>query len=125
MIDQQIADTMNFDFPNDSDGEALRRIAEDGSDMSKPMSIDFHVAAPSKTDAELIAATVTKHDYEASISFDEETAAWTVWCSRDMIATHKNVVEAQSQLDELSKPFDGYSDGWGSFGNVESDTEKA
>lgn len=33
-------------YPNDADGDALRRVAGAGSDMSKPMDIDFAVAAP-------------------------------------------------------------------------------
>jgi hypothetical protein len=32
-------------FPNDADGDALRRVAE-RSDMSKPMDIDFAVDVP-------------------------------------------------------------------------------
>jgi hypothetical protein len=29
------------DYPDDADGDALRRVAADGSDMSKPMEVDF------------------------------------------------------------------------------------
>ena len=42
-----------MDFPNDADGDALRRVAE-RSDMSKPMDIDFAVDVPSKSSGEEI-----------------------------------------------------------------------
>lgn len=28
-------------YPDDDDGDALRRVAENGSDMSQPMKIEF------------------------------------------------------------------------------------
>ena len=38
---------MEDDYPNDTDGDALRRIASLGNDMTRPMEIDFAVAVPS------------------------------------------------------------------------------
>ena len=37
---------MTDGFPNDSDGDALRGVVSSGSDLSKPMFIDFQVAVP-------------------------------------------------------------------------------
>jgi regulator of ribonuclease activity B len=42
-------------YPNDSDGDALRRVVNDGSDMSKPMFIDFQVAVPDEAAANVLA----------------------------------------------------------------------
>jgi Regulator of ribonuclease activity B len=42
-------------YPNDSDGDALRRVVNDGSDMSKPMFIDFQVAVPDEAAANALA----------------------------------------------------------------------
>jgi hypothetical protein len=39
------------DYPNDADGDALRRIANDGSDMSQPMEVDFTVDVGSSNPA--------------------------------------------------------------------------
>lgn len=41
-------------FPNDADGDALRRVAE-RSDMSKPMDIDFAVEVPNQARGEKMA----------------------------------------------------------------------
>ncbi|MCG8435309.1 MAG: ribonuclease E inhibitor RraB [Gammaproteobacteria bacterium] len=45
---------MNETYPNDADGDALRRIAADGSDMTKPMEVDYHVAAPDQSASQML-----------------------------------------------------------------------
>ena len=37
---------MTHDFPYDADGDALRRLVDDGSDLTKPMCVEFQVAVP-------------------------------------------------------------------------------
>lgn len=39
---------MKADFPDDADGDALRRLVNDGSDLTKPMLIDFQIAVPTE-----------------------------------------------------------------------------
>jgi hypothetical protein len=46
-------------LPNDSDGDALRRLIKTGSDLSKEMEIDFAVAVPDRN-AGLAFATVVQ-----------------------------------------------------------------
>lgn len=46
---------MGDDFPKDSDGDPLRRIAYDGSDFSKPMFINFQVDVPDELAAKKLA----------------------------------------------------------------------
>jgi len=48
---------------------------------------------------------------------DAEDDAWDCYCTKAMLPTYDGVVEAQRQLDELSRPFGGRSDGWGTWGN--------
>jgi len=40
---------MTHEYPIDSDGDALRNVERCGSDMSKPMFVDFQVAIPDET----------------------------------------------------------------------------
>lgn len=105
-------------YPNDDDGEALQRIAAGGSDMSKPMAVDFAVAVPNEEAGEAIARLADAQDFDTSVEQDTETGDWTCYCARTMVATYEAVVSAQRQLDELAAPHRGYCDGWGSFGNV-------
>lgn len=61
-----------MDYPNDADGDALRRVAGDGSDMSTPMEIDFAVAAPDEASAIGIAQAAQSKGYHTNIDRDGE-----------------------------------------------------
>ena len=118
-------------YPDDIDGEVLQMIADDGNDMSKPMIVDYHVAAATEDTAEKIASAAEKLGYEVAIDFDdgedaeedeEITEPWTCTCRREMLLEYDAVVAAQKQLDEIARPLGGYSDGWGTFGNAQPDS---
>jgi hypothetical protein len=106
-------------FPSDADGDALRRLAEAGNDMSRPMTIEFYVAVPDQRAGFAVAESAAAAGYRTSVEEDEEDREWTCYCSREMIPTYGAVIAAQQELGRLSSPQGGYSDGWGSFGNVE------
>jgi Regulator of ribonuclease activity B len=106
-------------FPLDADGDALRRIAVQGSDLSRPMLIDFQIALPDEASAEALAAVARKLGYQASVYDSPECALpWTCECSTRMLATYEGVIAIQKELAELIKPFGGIPDGWGTSGNT-------
>ena len=107
-------------YPNDADGDALRRVAADGADMSRPMVIDYTVDAPDQATALLIAERVAPRGYDPSISQDEDGGTWSIYCSRSMLATYAGVVSAQTELNELVRPYGATCDGWGTFGNTQT-----
>jgi regulator of RNase E activity RraB len=107
-----------MDYPPDSDGDSLRRVAEDGSDMSLPMSIDFTVMAPDEKAARAIAELALAQGFDPSIGDNGGKSAWSVYCTRWMLATYDGVVAAQAQLRDIAQPFGGHCDGWGTFGNA-------
>jgi pterin-4a-carbinolamine dehydratase/regulator of RNase E activity RraB len=104
-------------LPDDPDGDALRRLFDEGSDPNQPMAIDFHVAAPSEAAARRIAAAVAARDYRTQVHLDEETQRWTCWCTRTMLAQYAAIVACQAELDVIGRAEDGRADGWGTFGN--------
>jgi len=108
---------MTINYPDDDDGDALRRVAEDGNDMSKPMDIDLSVAVPDKESGDRVAELARARGYAVDVYFDEEDESWTCYCTKNMLVTYDGVVTAQEELDELSEPFGGYCDGWGTLGN--------
>lgn len=110
---------MALDYPNDADGDALKRVADGGSDMSKPMDIDFTVAVPSEAIGRQLAVVAERCGYRPRLDQDEEDGSWSVYCTRKMLASYQGIAAAQAELDELSRPLGGYSDGWGTFGNKE------
>ncbi len=103
-------------YPDDADGDALRRVAQD-ADMSKPMEIDFFVEVPSETAGHEVSKLATARGYKTALRCDD--GKWTCDCSKTMLATYDAVCGSQRELDELSAPFGGRSDGWGSFGNLQ------
>jgi hypothetical protein len=105
-------------FPNDADGDALRRLVKAGSDLARPMTIDFTVDVPTRAAGQAIAWAAQKVGYHPSVEYDEESGAWTCYCSRHMIADYRAVVAAQEELNRLSELHGGFCDGWGSFGNA-------
>lgn len=105
------------DYPRDADGDALRRIAGHGSDMSKPMLVDFFVAVPNEKSGNLVARAATRLGYSASVERDPAEGSWTCYCSRELILTYESVMKAQEELADVSGQFGGAMDGWGSLGN--------
>jgi regulator of RNase E activity RraB len=109
---------MNDDFPNDAQGDALRRLVASGNNLSKPMFIDFHVAAPDETAASGIAEVANKLGYRVTIYATPTCALpWTCQCSTRMLVTYASLDAIEAELAALAMPFGGRADGWGSFGN--------
>jgi regulator of RNase E activity RraB len=108
-------------FPGNADGDALRRLAESGADMTSPMVINFTVAIPDEPTGKAIALKAIETGYKASVDQDSESSEWTCYCSRSMFATYTGVINCQLELDKIAVAYGGFVDGWGTFGNVESD----
>jgi regulator of RNase E activity RraB len=104
-------------YPLDADGDSLRRVADDGSDMSRPMLIEYSISAPDELCAQRIAESARSHGFDIAVSRDESCDSWSIYCARTMLATYDGVVAIQALLNELAQPHGGNCDGWGTFGN--------
>jgi regulator of RNase E activity RraB len=99
----------------------LRRIANDGSDMSKPMFVNFQVAVPDEAAATALAEVARKLGYRVGTYASPECSMpWTCECSTRLLVTHPSVLAVQQELAEISSRFGGRPDGWGTFGNSPS-----
>lgn len=56
-----------MDYPDDADGDALRRVADDGSDMSQPMDVDFMIDVAGGIAAEAIATAARARGYDVEM----------------------------------------------------------
>ena len=108
---------MSESLPNDADGDALRRLIAHGSNLTQPMLIDFAVAVPDANIGYLVAEKVAEIGFKPEISHNDETDHWSCYCSKLMLPKYDDIIAIQNQLDALSRPIGGKSDGWGSFGN--------
>jgi regulator of RNase E activity RraB len=104
-------------IPNDADGDAMRRVIEDGSDLNKPMDIDFMISCPSISAAEKIEAQVIQQGYKVQISQDSDDNSITCYCMKIMLLEYEKLIKIQEELDGIAKLHGGYIDGWGTFGN--------
>lgn len=105
-------------LPDDADGDALRQVATQGSDMSRPMYIDFQVAVPNHSAAQAIARVAGELGYRVRVYESAECRLpITCQCSTRMLATYAAIIAIQRELAEISRQFGGIPDGWGTFGN--------
>ena len=110
-------DDMSRSYPDDADGDALQRLADEGSDMSRPMTIDFVVSISDMSKARSIAQLVAEHGYQTDIHLDDEGGSIDIYCTKRMVATYDGVVACQTELTQLCKPFGVVCDSWGTYGN--------
>jgi regulator of RNase E activity RraB len=107
------------DLPADSDGDALRRLIADGSDLSKEMEIDFAMAVPDREAGEAFAVVARQIGFVTDVYLDSD-GKWTCYCTRIMIPSYDAMIDTQETLADIGRPFDAVPDGWGSFGNADS-----
>lgn len=112
---------METHYPDDADGDALRKVAAAGADMSQPMVIEFSIEAPDPESARRIAQRVSEHGFDPTIHESEDDTV-SIYCAKAMLATYEGVVAEQVRLTELSAAFGGTCDGWGTFGNTQGDS---
>lgn len=100
-------------FPNDADGQVLKMLAKQGVDFKQPQSVEFVVVVPDKQRGEAVLDTLTSEGFTCELEYDEEMEEWTCYCFKTMLLTHEEIIDTQKRLDDLSKPYDGYTEGWG------------
>ncbi len=103
----------------DATRAALERIARDGSDLGRPLSMDFFVAVPNEMAGHMMVARVANLGFEAILELDPESEEWTCYCTKVIVPKLDTVVAIESQLDSLARDIGGYVDGFGTFGNAD------
>ncbi len=109
---------MDQQLPDDSDGDALRRLIATGSDLSKEMDIDFAVNVPDRKVGLAFAAAAAPLGFQTTVDQGATTGRWTCYCSRRMVPSYDAIVSIQETLENLGRTYNAKPDGWGSFGNA-------
>ncbi|WP_372720856.1 ribonuclease E inhibitor RraB [Novipirellula sp.] len=124
-------------YPEDADGAVLANLQSLGVDMSAPLLIEFAVDAPDEASAHRIEKALLAKQYETEVYYDsgepdeddeeeleeddeEFGPSWTVYVNVTMVPEYDEIIRIQAELDELSKPHGGRSDGWGVMMDEES-----
>ena len=90
-------------IPNDADGDALRRLIKIGADLTKPMDIDFHVAAPDEGSCQAIGKAAAMVGFRIHRSKDHNRAAWTCSCTKSMIDSMNDTLAATFKAKGLCR----------------------
>ena len=103
-----------FKYPDDADGNALKRIADDGVDMTKPLTIEFQIAAvPDEAIANSVVNDIKKEGYSSKKDHDEADDEWLIICPIEIVPSYDNIVSTQQRLERLISSSNAQLVGWG------------
>lgn len=106
-----------MNFPDDDNGEVLRRLEANGDDLSRPRNIDFTVVFPNEVEAREFAEHFRKQGFSASVEFSQtvEGLPWDVIVTKHMPADYEEIGAFENSLQQVADPLGGRNDGWGCF----------
>jgi Regulator of ribonuclease activity B len=103
-------------FPNDENGDVLRRMQASGDNLEKPRDIDFNFIFEKEDDATGFCIAVRKLGFErVRLKFWEEEEMRDVQVTIFLMPTYAEITQTELKLDTLSREFCGRADGWGGF----------
>ena len=101
-------------FPNDENGDVLRRMQAGGDDLSRPRNIDFFFAFETERQArEFAAQAAALPGLQADASPYEERQRWQVCVTRNMVPSHAEITALEQSLCRLADTCQGEPEGWG------------
>jgi hypothetical protein len=104
-----------MNYPDDANGDALRRMEEAGDDLTRPRNIEFTVVFPNENTAQQFADHVCAHGYAASAenTGTVEAFPWDVIVVKHMVPSHDEIGAVEDSLRRMADTFGGRNDGWG------------
>ncbi len=113
VIEKLCAKEAILNFPDDADGDVLRRLDESGFDFSKPTTIDFNidfVSWPPHPDA------ISKlKEFSGAVEIyepDEEYSGYVLF-NIHQILSYELVIETQENVTSLMAEYGGVCESWG------------
>lgn len=107
-----------MNLPDDATGNALREYVANGSNLDKPMNIEFFLSIPSVGIGDIVSNDKRLSDFEMSIEHDQESNEWTCYCEITVIPTYANITKIEALLGRVAEEYGAHYDGFGSFGNA-------
>ncbi|MBI2512525.1 MAG: ribonuclease E inhibitor RraB [Opitutae bacterium] len=102
------------DIPDDENGAVLRRMLENGDDLTKPRMVDFNHVFKDEKDARLFSDAVKEMRIgEPEVAWEEEDHQWNVIVCIFMKPEHAPITSIEKRLDTIASDFHGHADGWG------------
>jgi hypothetical protein len=110
---------MDSQFPDDENGDVLRRMAAGGVDLSSPRVLDFEHCFPDEKSARHFFDAVSGTVLEARLIQPDpaKRTGWEMQCRQRMIPTHAAITKMETKLATVANRFGGHPDGWGTMSN--------
>ncbi len=104
-------------YPDDDNGDVLRRMEKQGDDLTLARDIDFSVVFPVEHAAERFAEHFRALGLAVSVYFAETTAEcpWNVNVVKLMTPSHQEIGDFEEILQNVANTLGGHNDGWGCF----------
>lgn len=104
-------------FPDDDNGDVLRRMFDGGDSLRQPRDIDFAHCFPDERTAKTFASQVIGLGRKVSIqkAEDDSEDSWDVIVTVTMVPDHEALGSLERRLAEQAETIGGKADGWGCF----------
>jgi hypothetical protein len=104
-------------YSDDDNSYALRRLEEQGDDLTRARDIDFSVEFPVESAADRFAEHFRAQGFVASVYFEEtvQEFPWNVNVVKHMTPSHQEIGNFETTLQEVAETLGGRNDGWGCF----------
>jgi hypothetical protein len=104
-------------FPNDANGDALRRMEAEGDDLSRPRNVEFNIVFADERSAEEFAKQfrVLGHEVSVEAAETDQDFPWDVVVVNHMAPSYDGVSAFESLLKSVADRWGGHNDGWGCF----------
>ena len=114
------SDKSRAQFPNDANGDVLRRMQSSGFDFTKPHDVEFFAVFRTEKMAdsvamEFVADSKAGDKYKAINTKPATRGGMELRLVKSMLVTYENVTAVERKLAKRVSKHDGYMDGWGVF----------
>jgi hypothetical protein len=100
-------------FPNDENGDVLRRMESSGDKLDQARNVDFEHIFGTTESALAFAACALNQTDTVSINWYDAEHSWNVRVSRNMVPTHEAITALEASLHKMAQLYGGKADGWG------------
>lgn len=106
-----------LDFPNDKNGNVLRRMQEDCDDLSQPRDINFTVVLPDSDAVQEFGSYFYNLGLQVKAKKTNNVSAlpWDVVVTINMLLTYDEITDFEVKLTKVAEPLGGRNDGWACF----------
>ena len=104
-------------FPDDENGDVLRRMQSSGDDLSRAREIDFTVVFPDEQSAGEFAAALLDERVKVEVKRADCAPGlpWDVLVQIFMVPDHGEITVMEATLAKRAALLGGRNDGWGCF----------